>query len=30
MRSKLFVPGSSPALLAKALAGQADAISIDL
>jgi citrate lyase subunit beta/citryl-CoA lyase len=30
VRSKLFVPGSSPALLAKALAGQADAISIDL
>lgn len=30
MRSKLFVPGSSSALFAKALAGQADAISIDL
>lgn len=30
MRSKLFVPGSRPALFAKALAGAADAISIDL
>ena len=30
MRSKLFVPGSRPELLAKALAGEADAISIDL
>jgi len=30
MRSKLFVPGSRPELFAKALAGQADAISIDL
>jgi citrate lyase subunit beta / citryl-CoA lyase len=30
VRSKLFVPGSRPELFAKALAGQADAISIDL
>ena len=30
MRSKLFVPGSRPELFAKALAGAADAISIDL
>jgi citrate lyase beta subunit len=30
MRSKLFVPGSRPELFAKALAGDADAISIDL
>ena len=30
MRSKLFVPGSRPELFAKALAGQADAISLDL
>jgi crotonobetainyl-CoA:carnitine CoA-transferase CaiB-like acyl-CoA transferase/citrate lyase beta subunit len=30
MRSKLFVPGSRPELFAKALSGQADAISIDL
>jgi citrate lyase beta subunit len=30
MRSKLFVPGSRPELFAKALAGEADAISIDL
>ncbi|MDB5962277.1 MAG: CoA transferase [Massilia sp.] len=30
MRSKLFVPGARPALFAKALAGAADAISIDL
>ncbi|MGQ0383873.1 MAG: HpcH/HpaI aldolase/citrate lyase family protein [Gammaproteobacteria bacterium] len=30
MRSKLFVPGSRPELFAKALAGQADAISFDL
>ena len=30
MRSKLFVPGSRPELFAKALKGQADAISIDL
>jgi len=30
MRSKLFVPGSRPELFAKALNGQADAISIDL
>ncbi len=30
MRSKLFVPGSCPELFAKALASQADAISIDL
>lgn len=30
MRSKLFVPGSRPELFPKALAGQADAISIDL
>lgn len=29
MRSKLFVPGSRPELFAKALAGDADAISID-
>ena len=30
MRSKLFVPGSRPELFAKALAGEADAVSIDL
>ena len=30
MRSKLFVPGSRPELLPKAMAGAADAISIDL
>ena len=30
MRSKLFVPGARPELFAKALAGAADAISIDL
>jgi citrate lyase subunit beta / citryl-CoA lyase len=30
MRSKLFVPGSRPELFAKAFAGEADAISIDL
>lgn len=30
MRSKLFVPGARPELFAKALASQADAISIDL
>lgn len=30
MRSKLFVPGSRPEFFAKALASQADAISIDL
>ncbi len=30
MRSKLFVPGSRPELIAKALATDADAISIDL
>ncbi|TDR42447.1 citrate lyase subunit beta/citryl-CoA lyase [Tahibacter aquaticus] len=30
MRSKLFVPGSRPELFAKALAGEADAISFDL
>jgi crotonobetainyl-CoA:carnitine CoA-transferase CaiB-like acyl-CoA transferase/citrate lyase beta subunit len=30
MRSKLFVPGSRPELFAKALQGEADAISIDL
>lgn len=30
MRSKLFVPGSRPELFAKAMAGPADAISIDL
>ena len=30
MRSKLFVPGSRPELFAKACAGDADAISIDL
>jgi citrate lyase subunit beta/citryl-CoA lyase len=30
MRSKLFVPGSRPELFAKACAGEADAISIDL
>ena len=30
MRSKLFVPGSRPELFPKALAGPADAISIDL
>lgn len=30
MRSKLFVPGSRPELFPKALAGEADAISIDL
>ena len=30
MRSKLFVPGSRPELFVKALAGEADAVSIDL
>ncbi|MES3001391.1 MAG: CoA ester lyase [Pseudomonadota bacterium] len=30
MRSKLFVPGSRPELFGKAIAGEADAISIDL
>jgi citrate lyase subunit beta/citryl-CoA lyase len=30
MRSKLFVPGSRPELFAKAMAGDADAVSIDL
>jgi citrate lyase subunit beta/citryl-CoA lyase len=30
MRSKLFVPGSRPRLFAKALAGEADALSFDL
>lgn len=30
MRSKLFVPGSRPELFSKAMAGDADAISIDL
>jgi citrate lyase beta subunit len=30
MRSKLFVPGSRPELFAKALAGEADGISVDL
>lgn len=30
MRSKLFVPGSRPELFAKALAGEADAITLDL
>src|SRR5258706_2666692 len=30
MRSKLFVPGSRPELFSKALASEADAISIDL
>ena len=30
MRSKLFVPGSRPELFAKAMAGEADGISIDL
>lgn len=30
MRSKLFVPGSRPELFAKALASEADAVSIDL
>ncbi|HST44313.1 MAG TPA: aldolase/citrate lyase family protein [Luteimonas sp.] len=30
MRSKLFVPGNRPALFAKALAGEADALSFDL
>lgn len=30
MRSKLFVPGSRPELFAKALASEADALSIDL
>jgi citrate lyase subunit beta/citryl-CoA lyase len=30
MRSKLFVPGSRPELFAKAFAGEADGISIDL
>lgn len=30
MRSKLFVPASRPELFAKALAGEADAISLDL
>jgi citrate lyase subunit beta/citryl-CoA lyase len=30
MRSKLFVPGSRPELFAKAMASEADALSIDL
>jgi len=30
LRSKLFVPGSRPELLPKAMAGEADALSIDL
>ena len=30
MRSKLFVPASRPELFAKALAGDADALSFDL
>ena len=30
MRSKLFVPGTRPELFAKALAGEADALSFDL
>jgi citrate lyase subunit beta/citryl-CoA lyase len=30
MRSKPFVPGSRPELFAKALAGEADALSLDL
>jgi citrate lyase subunit beta/citryl-CoA lyase len=30
MRSKLFVPGSRPELYAKALAGEADGLSIDI
>lgn len=30
MRSKLFVPGARPELFAKALAGEADALSLDL
>src|SRR5689334_8079451 len=30
MRSKLFVPGSRPKLFPKALAGEADGVSIDL
>ena len=30
MRSKLFVPGARPELFAKALAGDADALSFDL
>ena len=30
MRSKLFVPGVRPELFAKALAGDADALSFDL
>ncbi|HCH0556226.1 TPA: CoA ester lyase [Pseudomonas aeruginosa] len=30
MRSKLFVPGGRPELFAKAMAGQADAVSFDL
>ena len=30
MRSKLFVPGARPELYAKALAGEADALSLDL
>ena len=30
MRSKLFVPGARPELFAKALAGEADALSFDL
>ncbi|MEO6922533.1 MAG: aldolase/citrate lyase family protein, partial [Bryocella sp.] len=30
MRSKLFVPGSRPELFAKALSGDADAVSFDL
>ena len=30
MRSKLFVPGTRPQLFAKALAGEAGALSFDL
>jgi citrate lyase subunit beta / citryl-CoA lyase len=30
MRSKLFVPASRPELFAKAMAGEADALSFDL
>ena len=30
MRSKLFIPGARPDLFAKALAGEADALSLDL
>jgi hypothetical protein len=30
MRSKLFVPGSRPGVFVKALAGEADALSLDL